>query len=95
MAFEVRLIAIKWLEGNFTIKADTYGSVSRPKLLEAYKFNDISRTHGYTDLGCILTVEQLVPLAFDKTLLWLDDRSKDSTFILVLLNEWESGLGDD
>ncbi|MEO8143118.1 MAG: hypothetical protein ABI654_02795 [Betaproteobacteria bacterium] len=100
-AFETTLVAIGWRERKFVVISQIIAQVDSAALRRDGLLRDVSENVGYIDEAALVQ-----PRDFERYLLpesnswhdpakeWYQALPKETTFILVHLAEWESGLGD-
>lgn len=95
MAFDITLVAIRWLDGKHEVIAEEIFNqgLDWPALKAEYPLYDISDdVTGYVDKGAILPIHRVRALATsDRLKAWLDGPARDASFIFLHDEEWESG----
>jgi hypothetical protein len=91
--FDARHIAIMRSFGEYSVYSQFDGSVDQRKFRECTRVADISWNPGYRDFAGIFSREEIPKFGPNEpTLRWLSRLPADIEFIMVVLEEWESGL---
>jgi hypothetical protein len=93
MPFDARLVAIIRSFGKYSVHSQFDGNVDQTKFRQCARVAEFSLNQGYRDFAGIFSREEIAKFGPDKpTLEWLSKLPADIDFIVVVLEEWESGL---
>jgi hypothetical protein len=93
MPFDARFIAIERLFGRYSVHSQFNAYVDQTKFRRSSRVSNVSTNPGYRDFAGIFTRAEV--FGFDPsehTSNWLTSLPANIEFILVVLEEWESGL---
>jgi hypothetical protein len=90
MPFDARFVAISRLLGKYSLVSQFNGHFDKknPRLA------DVSTDPGFRDFAAVFSRDEFKQFANNETSAWLQSLPSDVDFIMVVLEEWESGLGD-
>ena len=99
MAFSTSLIAFKWESGKLSIVSQMEALIDDRKLMSGEKLANIKLVIGYLDYLCILSKEEITDYfhpqgwyTFNDPYKWLEEIKGETTFFLIHVFEWESGM---
>jgi hypothetical protein len=89
MPFDARLVAISRSFGKYSVASQFAGHFEKnPRLA------DVSTNPGFRDFAGVCSRDEFKQFADNETSAWIQSLPSDVDFIMVVLEEWESGLGD-
>jgi hypothetical protein len=97
MAFATHLIALSWHMGRYAVVGQITADVDTTTIAKSGYFNDVSENAGYVDRAAILSktdfAKYLLPGPGNiATAGWYASLPSETTFLIVHVAEWESGL---
>jgi hypothetical protein len=97
MPFDARLIAIDRLLGKYSVHSQVDGDIDQQKFRQSARVADLSANPGYRDFVGIFSREEILALfnPSGATSTWLEGLPKSIEFIMLVLEEWESGMSMD
>ncbi len=101
MAYETHLIALKWVNGEYSVASSIIGHINIGKLEEEKRLFDVTNEMTYQDEACVLSRREFPNYlreenftGAERVRLWFESLPREVQFIIVHEAEWESGLGD-
>jgi hypothetical protein len=94
MPFDAKLIAIGRSFGKYFVHAQFNGHVDQNKFRQSHRVAQLSSNPGYRDFAGIFSPNEILTSFAPSvnTLVWLRQLPKDIEFIMLVLEEWESGM---
>jgi hypothetical protein len=94
MPFDTRLIAIGRSLGEYAVISQFDGHVEHRKLSQSGRFVDVSGNPGYRDFAAILSRDEFPQFIHEEssTSAWFTALPSTVFFIIVVSEEWESGM---
>jgi hypothetical protein len=93
MPFDARFVAIARSFGTYSVHSQFNGNLDQEKFRECERVANISLNPGYRDFAGIFSREEISTFDLGElTLAWLAKLPGEIEFIMVVLEEWESGV---